>query len=121
MEINKDFDQQFMMLNKEQYESLDWLIKLDSGFLKNHKLMDYSLLLVVEMVPIDQEYFKQLAQQSKPINADSLASSYLPTDDKQEECLDQFKTEMWISDLGESDGIPLIENDETFRLTSRFP
>lgn len=53
VEINRDFDQRFMTLNKEQYDSLEWLIKLDSIFLKNHKLMDYSLLLVVEMVPID--------------------------------------------------------------------
>ena len=35
-------------MSKEDQTKLDWLLKVDSIFLRNHNLMDYSLLLVIE-------------------------------------------------------------------------
>lgn len=43
-----------MKLDKKQYESLTWLTKADSEFLRKHNLMDYSMLLVIESVKMDQ-------------------------------------------------------------------
>lgn len=58
IEINKDFDNQIMQLSQDQQDLLQSIIKKDSEFLKNHNLMDYSLLLVIEFVPKDVIYGK---------------------------------------------------------------
>ena len=50
IEINKDLNDQLMKLSKEQYDDIDWLIKVDSAFLSKHNLMDYSILLVIEEI-----------------------------------------------------------------------
>lgn len=54
LEINKEFEGQLMKLDKKQYDSLKWLTKMDSEFLSKHNLMDYSMLLVIESVKIEQ-------------------------------------------------------------------
>lgn len=55
LEINKEFEGQLMKLDKKQYRLLNWLIKMDSDFLRNHNLMDYSMLLVIESVKIEDQ------------------------------------------------------------------
>ena len=52
LEINKEFDGQLMRLNAEQHQQLKGIIEKDAQFLKNHGLMDYSLLLAIELVKI---------------------------------------------------------------------
>ena len=52
LEINKEFDGQLMRLNTEQHHLLKGTIEKDALFLKNHSLMDYSLLLAIELVKI---------------------------------------------------------------------
>jgi 1-phosphatidylinositol-4-phosphate 5-kinase len=56
LDINNDLNQSLMKLTKSQFDQLEWLVKLDSVFLKNHQLMDYSLLLVIEKAKIDNLY-----------------------------------------------------------------
>lgn len=53
LEINRDLSGQLMKLSKEQFDELDWLFKVDSQFLRDHNLMDYSVLLVIEEVQVD--------------------------------------------------------------------
>jgi len=55
-EINKDLD--LIKLNQKQIDNLEKLIEADSLFLKRNKLMDYSLLLVIEHVQIEKRYAK---------------------------------------------------------------
>ena len=51
IKINKDFNNKLTVFTKtEKFRILD-LIKKDSLFLRNHGLMDYSMLLVVEYCP----------------------------------------------------------------------
>ena len=50
-----DFSGQLMKLSKHQFEDLEWLIKEDSLFLAEHNLMDYSILLVIEEVPVEAQ------------------------------------------------------------------
>jgi len=45
-----------MCISKKQGEQLEWICNLDSIFLKNHKLMDYSLLLVIESKKTDPSF-----------------------------------------------------------------
>lgn len=47
-EINYDLDHAFIRLSEEQYEATNFICAMDSAFLEEHGLMDYSLLLIVE-------------------------------------------------------------------------
>jgi hypothetical protein len=53
IEINQDLHGSLINITTGQYDQLENLLKLDSLFLKGQKLMDYSLLLVIEKVPFD--------------------------------------------------------------------
>ena len=48
-EINRDFDNQLMSLNKDQVSEIDQILEIDSMFLREHSLMDYSFLLAIQM------------------------------------------------------------------------
>lgn len=60
LEMNQDLDGCLMNLTGNQYDQLEWLLKLDSIFLKNHDLMDYSVLLVIENLPVDLDYIDSI-------------------------------------------------------------
>ena len=55
LEINKEFNEQLLRLDTKKFIQLKTLIKMDSEFLKNHNLMDYSLLMAIEMVKVEPE------------------------------------------------------------------
>lgn len=62
-EINKDLNLTLITLTWQQKEHLEEMIELDSEFLREHGLMDYSLLLVVEELGEnvdDEENFKTM-------------------------------------------------------------
>lgn len=44
-----------MKLSKQQFEDIEIILKADSIFLAKHNLMDYSLLLVIEECPVDED------------------------------------------------------------------
>ena len=48
LEISSEIFHPLVQFNKGQKQLLEQLIELDSQFLKNQKIMDYSLLLVIE-------------------------------------------------------------------------
>ena len=48
LEISSEIFYPIVQFNKSQKDLLEELIELDSQFLKNKKIMDYSLLLVIE-------------------------------------------------------------------------
>jgi hypothetical protein len=52
-EINGGLDHALLSLSRTQHAHLEEVLKKDSQFLRDHKLMDYSLLLVIESIPID--------------------------------------------------------------------
>jgi hypothetical protein len=55
LEICKDMDSSLMNISKHQFDELENLISNDSQFLKRMKLMDYSLLLTIESVKVEQQ------------------------------------------------------------------
>ena len=54
-EITKDMKMPLVEMETEEAKRLNETIKADSEFLKKHNIMDYSLLLVIENIPLDQE------------------------------------------------------------------
>lgn len=55
MEINRDMNNQLLKLDNKQFEILNWLIRKDSEFLRDHNLMDYSLFLVIEEIQVQKQ------------------------------------------------------------------
>ena len=51
IKISKDFNNKLTVFTKEEKFRILDLIEKDSVFLRNHGLMDYSMLLVVEYCP----------------------------------------------------------------------
>ena len=49
-EIQKDYNGMMMSLTEEECENLRQSIELDSLFLRDHGIMDYSLLLIIENI-----------------------------------------------------------------------
>ena len=52
LEINQALNQSVLSLDREQKDALEDLIRRDSMFLREQSLLDYSLLLVIEKVPV---------------------------------------------------------------------
>jgi hypothetical protein len=77
IEINNDLNSNLMNLSKQMYDQLEWLVRMDSLFLKNAQLMDYSLLLVIETIEVDLQYLKEFADSSilERISEDSYSPS----------------------------------------------
>ena len=48
LDINKSSNFNLMRLSSEEKTRLEWIIQLDSKFLMNHNIMDYSFLLMIE-------------------------------------------------------------------------
>ena len=54
LEINRDWGNSLINLKADHAKGLKDIILKDSLFLKNYNLMDYSLLLVIENIPIEK-------------------------------------------------------------------
>jgi hypothetical protein len=48
IELNRDLNYQAMCLTEQQKEEIQGLIEMDSEYLCSQRLMDYSLLVVIE-------------------------------------------------------------------------
>ena len=57
LEISSEKYEPLVKFDKKQKDHLEELIQLDSQFLRDQKIMDYSLLLVIELQPINEEEY----------------------------------------------------------------
>ena len=64
LEISQEVN--MIKLHPGEKQLLEEIIELDSKFLESQGLMDYSLLLVVEQVPIDDESVPNASSEMKP-------------------------------------------------------
>jgi len=53
IEISREMNIPILSLNSKQKDKIDFILQQDSMFLYKQKIMDYSLLLVVERLPIE--------------------------------------------------------------------